>query len=193
MGPRAMEFGFNESWGVAEALRDHALRSGELARPARLLHEYYRLPQRGPFKLTIASFRPSVQLAHLELLRGDRVTAEERLLAVIRFVDTDRALRPVYKRRARAQALMLLGETDRAMEDLAASFRDDLDYNQWWYTTDHDPVWDSVRNDPRFVAIATDARAFARREAEAVQQLRARGDIPTRPAPAHDPRADGTG
>jgi hypothetical protein len=193
MKPRAFEFGFNESWGVAEALRDYALKSGNFAEPMRLLRERYRLPEQGPFELTVASFRPSVQLAHLELQLGARETGRDRLLAVIRWIDADRNLRAVYKRRTRAQALMLLGEPERALQDLAASFREDRDYNQWWYTTDHDPVWNSLRDDPRFQAIAADAREFAAREAAAVEALRSRGQIPRRDVRASTGLDHGTG
>ncbi len=193
MTPRAYEFGFNESWGVAEALRDYALKSGDFAQPMRLLRERYRLHEQGPFELTVASFRPSVQLAHLELQRGARETGRDRLLAVIRWIDADRNLRPVYKRRTRAQALMLLGEPERALQDLAASFREDRDYNQWWYTTDHDPVWDGLRDDARFQAIAADAHEFAAREFAAVEELRAKGEIPRRDVRTHVNPDHGTG
>jgi len=86
----------------------------------------------------------------------------------------------VYKRRARAQALMLLGETERALADLAASFRDDRDYTQWWYTLDHDPIWWDARSDERFRALATEVRAYAARERQAVEEMRRRGEIPRR-------------
>jgi TolB-like protein/Tfp pilus assembly protein PilF len=191
MQPRAFEFGFNESWGVAEALRDYALKSGDYARPMRLLRDLYQLPEHEPFELTVASFRPSVQLAHLELQLGALETGRNRLLAVIRWIDADRNLRPVYKRRTRAQALMLLGETGRALQDLAASFREDRDYNQWWYTIDHDPIWDSLRSDPVFTAVAADAREFAARERAAVEAQRAQGKVPRREAIAT--RDSGTG
>jgi TolB-like protein/DNA-binding winged helix-turn-helix (wHTH) protein/tetratricopeptide (TPR) repeat protein len=193
MQPRAFEFGFNESWGVAEALRDYALRSGDYARPMRLLRELYHLPEHVPFELTVASFRPSVQLAHLELLHGSSETGRDRLLAVIRWVDADRNLRPVYKRRTRAQALMLLGEPERALQDLAASFREDRDYNQWWYTIDRDPVWDNLRSDPRFMAIAADAREFAARELALVDGMRTRGEIPRRNEHKRTMQSHGTG
>ena len=43
MGPLAFEFGFNESWGVGEALRDYALRTGDYAAAIRLLSERFDL------------------------------------------------------------------------------------------------------------------------------------------------------
>ena len=176
------EFGFNDSWGSMQALRDYALRAQDFDRPASLLRERYNLPAEGPVQLSTGSFRAAVHLAHLELAQGHRARAEETLRAVIQWIDADANPRPVYKRRSRAQALMLLGETEQAFTNLAASFRDDHDYLQWWYTLDRDPVWDPIRGDERFRALATEVRAHAAREREAVEALRREGKIPTRGA-----------
>lgn len=182
MGPRAFEFGFNESWGFGEALRDYALHTGDYAVPTRLLRERFDLRPDDPASVRFGNYRAAVLLAHLELAQERTARAEELLHAVIRWIDSDLNSPPVYKRRARALALMLLGEQERALADLGASFRDDRDYTQWWYTFDHDPVWEPLRADPRFVALATEVRAHAARERAAVDELRRRGEIPDRTA-----------
>jgi predicted Zn-dependent protease len=193
MQPRAFEFGFNESWGNAEALRDYALESRDFGVPVRLLRERFDLDEDGPPSIRLANYRAAVMLAHIEKARGRDEKAAELLHAVIVHVDGDAKSPPVYKRRARAQALMLLGDTERALADLAASFRDDRDYTQWWYTLDRDPIWKEVRDDDRFRALATEVRAYAARERQAVEELRRRGEIPRRSAkvagPSQEPAA----
>ena len=174
------EFGFNESWGSSEALRDYALHTRDFAAPMRLLRERFGLPDKGPVQLTLGNYRAAVQLAHLELERGNSDFAREMLQAVVRHVDADVKTPPVYKRRSRAQALMLLGEPERAMADLAASFREDRDYTQWWYALDRDPVWDNLRGSERFRALAAEVRAYAAGERAAVDELRRDGKIPRR-------------
>jgi tetratricopeptide (TPR) repeat protein len=185
--PWGFEFGFNDSWGSIEALRDYALRSGDFARPVNLLRERYNLPAEGPVQITLGNFRAATRLAHLEAAQGHRARAEETLHAVIRWIDADKNPRPIYKRRSRAQALMLLGETEQAFTNLAASFRDDRDYTQWWYALDRDPVWDPIRDDARFRALATEVRAYAAREREAVEAQRREGTIPLRGSSATQP------
>jgi len=180
MQPRGFEFGFNESWGNAEALRDYALQSRDFAAPVRLLRERFDLDEDGPPRVRLGNYRAAVMLAHIEQARGRRERAAELLRAVIVHVDGDLKSPPVYKRRARAQALMLLGETERALADLAASFRDDRDYTQWWYTLDRDPIWNDVRSDERFRALAAEVHVQAARERQAVEELRRRGEIPVR-------------
>jgi TolB-like protein/DNA-binding winged helix-turn-helix (wHTH) protein len=174
------EFGFNDSWGSMQALRDYALRSRDFDRPVTLLRERYHLPAEGPVQVSTGNFRAAVHLAHLEFAQGHRARAEETLRAVIRWIDADTNPHPVYKRRSRAQALMMLGEADQAFTDLSASFRDDHDYMQWWYTLDRDPVWDPIRSDSRFQVLATEVRAYAARERDAVEALRREGTIPPR-------------
>jgi predicted Zn-dependent protease len=180
MGPLAFEFGFNESWGVGEALRDYALRTGDYAAPTRLLSERFDLRPDDPTSVRFGNYRAAVLLAHLEQVQGRTARAEDLLHAVIRWLDSDHRSPPVYKRRARAQALMLLGEQDRALVDLDASFRDDRDYTQWWYTLDRDPVWEPLRVDSRFRALAAEVRDYAARERAAVDELRRQGEIPER-------------
>jgi tetratricopeptide (TPR) repeat protein len=182
MSPRGFEFGFNESWGVAEALRDYALRSGDFAKPMALLRERFHLPVGSPPKLTLGNYRAAVPLAQLELVRGNEASARDLLQAVVRYLDDDVQSPPVYKRRSRSQALMLLGDPDAALAELEASFRKDRDYTQWWYAIDRDPVWDPLRGSDRFRALAGEVRAYATSERGRVDELRREGKIPARPA-----------
>ncbi len=77
---------------------------------------------------------------------------------------------------------MLLGQRELALRDLAASFAEDNDYNQWWYTRRFDPVFDAVRGDPRFAEIFRAVDAHVALERQAVAAMRERGEIPRRGA-----------
>jgi predicted Zn-dependent protease len=184
MAAESFEFGFNESWLVPEALRDYALRTNDHERPRRVLAGHYDLALEGPVVIRFSNYRAAIPFAHIERLRGRDDRAREILRAVVRHVDSETNTPPVYKRRSRALALMLLGEQERALADLGASFREDRDHTQWWYALERDPVWNAVRDDPRFEALAAEVRAHAARDREAVQALRVRGEIPRRPAAA---------
>ena len=182
MSVRGFEFGFNESWGVAEALRDYALRSGDFTRPVSLLRERFNLPDDSPPELTLGNYRAAVPLAHLELARGNEARARDLLQAVLRHLDADVHSPPVYKRRSRSQALMLLGDPDAALAELEASFRDDRDFTQWWYAIDRDPVWEPFRGSDRFQTLAREVRAYASSERARVDELRREGKVPARPS-----------
>jgi len=97
----------------------------------------------------------------------------------------------VFKRRTRAQALMMLGRSEEALRDLAASFAIDHDIVQWWYAIERDPLWNDVRETAEFRGLAADARRVAARERAAVDELRRQGKIPYRPATQHPTVAAG--
>jgi TolB-like protein/DNA-binding winged helix-turn-helix (wHTH) protein len=187
LAPEAFAFGFNESWGYFEALRDLALRTGRYAQAEALLRERFDLPAGAPPLPALSNYRAGVALAQLELAQGRRAAAEARLRATVEFLE--RIDPPaVYKRRSRAQARLLLGDADRALADLAASFDEDRDYTQAWYALERDPTWEPVRSDPRFRALAARVRDHLSAERAAVEGQRARGEIPSRAARTAPPR-----
>jgi hypothetical protein len=49
---------------------------------------------------------------------------------------------------------------------------------------DRDPVWSPLRGDPRFRAIADRVHAHVRAEREALERMRASGEVPRRPRTA---------
>lgn len=187
LAPEAFAFGFNESWGYFEALRDFALQTRRYAQAEALLRERFDLPASAAPRPALSNYRAGVALAQLELAQGKRAAAEARLRATVELLE--RIDPPaVYKRRSRAQARLLLGDTDRALADLAASFDEDRDYTQAWYALERDPTWEPVRGDPRFRALAARVRDYLAAERAAVEGQRARGEIPGRAARAAPPR-----
>ncbi|MFO1425637.1 MAG: winged helix-turn-helix domain-containing protein [Steroidobacteraceae bacterium] len=190
--PQAQLFNVLESWGMAEALRDAALRDGarpgsrweqELARrfapPARR-HLAAQRKSLGPGDtgIDLNNYRGRILLAQLRLQRGEQAAARTELHALIAWMDANE--RMGLQHAPRAQALMLLGETDRALEELAAAFEKDRDYRQWWYVLRRDPIWSTVRSDPRFRAIGDEVRAYIARERAKLEALRLAGKVPDR-------------
>jgi TolB-like protein/DNA-binding winged helix-turn-helix (wHTH) protein/tetratricopeptide (TPR) repeat protein len=171
------------SLGPSYALRDAALRTGDYADAERMLCEEFGMALQGPVEVTLWNFRAWVLLAHLQLAQGRKADAQRILDAVIAWIDADRIFGPVYNQRTHAQALMLLGRRDDALRALGTSFQVDRDHVDWWYTLEHDPVFDEVRDTPEFQALAPDVRRFVARERAAVDGLRQRGEIPKRPGP----------
>lgn len=180
-----------EAHGSPEALRDMALHTRDFATAEDLLCKRYAMSPGGPVRVHLSNFRTWVLLAHLQLARGHAARAREILESVIAWIDADRVYGPVYNLRTRAQALMLLGRRAEAARDLAASYRVDHDYVEWWYTIDRDPVWDDIRVSAGFRAFAAEARRFAAAERAAVETLRSKGEIPRRPAPTQSVMSSG--
>jgi TolB-like protein len=171
-----------EAHGSPEALRDMALHTRDYATAESLLCMRYAMSLQGPVRIDLANFRTWVLLAHLQLQQGHAARARQILESVIAWIDADRVYGPVYNLRTRAQALMLLGRREDALENLRTSFQVDHDRVEWWYTIERDPIWKDVRDDPEFRAFLTEARRFASEELAAVEVLRSRGEIPRRPA-----------
>jgi tetratricopeptide (TPR) repeat protein len=170
------------SLGPAYALRDGALRTGHYADTERLLRKRHGMSLRGPVQVGLYNFRTWVLLAHLQLAQGREADAQRMLAAVIEWIDADRIFGPVFNQRTRAQALMLLGRRDEALQALATSFLIDRDHLEWWYTLERDPVWNEVRDTPEFQALVADVRRFVARERASVEEMRRRGEIPSRPS-----------
>jgi hypothetical protein len=81
--------------------------------------------------------------------------------------------------RVKADALLLLGEKEAALDVLQSAF-DASDYQQWWYTLQRDERWKPLHSDPRFVKIVREVEAHVDGERTALDELRKSGAIPDR-------------
>ena len=77
-------------------------------------------------------------------------------------------------------AYMLLGDRDRALQELADSLDKDRDYRHWWYFFDRESIWDPVRSDPRFRAVRDRVTAHIAQQRARLEALRATGQVPRR-------------
>lgn len=181
-----------EDSGSPQALRDYALRTRDYATAEALLCTRYAMTTDGLVEINLYNFRIWVLLAHLQLVQGNTARANQVLDAVMAWLDAEYGqYGPVFDRRTRAQALMLLGRREEALREVAASFSIDHDHVEWWYLIARDPIWTDVRETAEFRALAAETRRHAARERAAVDELRRQGKIPRRPAAQHPTGAAG--
>jgi TolB-like protein/DNA-binding winged helix-turn-helix (wHTH) protein len=169
-----------DDWQAGEALRDYALKTGELARSIEVLEAKFNFSKNPQSDLTLENFRQGFYLAQLLAAQGHQARALELRHAVSAWNDAHEAkFGSVYARRLRATMLLVDGNRDAALAELAASFHSG-DYEAWWYTLKYDPVWTSLHDDPRFKAIAENVRHHVDGQRNAFEKLRQKGSIPQR-------------
>jgi len=171
-------FGLVEMWGMPEALRDAALREGPGSAEERVLQQVFREKSRGDQRLDVLNYRAQLLLSQLKLAHGQRVEAERELRELIEWMNRNE--RFGLHHRPRAMAYMLLGDRDRALQELADSLDKDRDYRHWWYFFDRESIWDPVRSDPRFRAVRDRVTAHIAQQRARLEALRATGQVPRR-------------
>ncbi len=174
----AFASGVPEAWGVFEAVRDSALESREIEPALIYLQAHTQLLGAQP-RVNPDNFRAAPVLAHLLLTAGRNDEARALLTATIQWIDDVHLPRlgSVYALRTKATALLLLGEQALALDALDASFRSN-DYVQWWYTLEHDPLWQPLRANSRFGDITTRVRVHVAEQNAALAALRKQGLVP---------------
>jgi TolB-like protein/DNA-binding winged helix-turn-helix (wHTH) protein len=168
-----------DAWGIAEALRDYGLKSGEPRRSIAFLREAYQIDTSGR-NVWLENFRPAFYVSQLLDAAGRSQEAGALKSAVVAWNDANESkLGAVYARRLRAGIFMLDNRRDAALQELAESFRAN-DYENWWYTLQYDPTWLPLHDDPRFQAIAADVRRHVAAQREELAALRQSGVVPLR-------------
>ncbi len=169
-----------ENWEVGEALRDYAFKTGELNRGIALIRSDYHLAEGATNNLDLFNFRQAVYLSQLLAAQGQTKEALELRRAAAAWNDANEAnYGHVFARRVRAAILLLDGNADAALTELAGSFQS-KDYVHWWYTIKYDPLWLPLHNDPRFQAIAADVRRYVDAQRNELETLRRHGNVPRR-------------
>jgi TolB-like protein len=165
------------------AIVEEGLRAGETGRALRLLREFDS-PQNspgGPGAIWRISFE--LGIARLERAAGGARSADRRAQDVLRLMDSGTVpaavprARAVYRSLALAslrrddEAIRVLGEAQRAAPVFAS-----------WIALEQDSTFDTLRGDPRFQAIAAEARRHAAQQRALVEEMRRSGRIARRPA-----------
>jgi TolB-like protein/DNA-binding winged helix-turn-helix (wHTH) protein len=170
-----------ELW-QGEALRDYALKTGELSRAIAFIKLKFYLGDAPAQHLEVCNVSPAVYLSELLAASGQPQQAIALRRAAASWNDANEAKYLGGLRRLRARVLLLDGKPDAALATLAESFRSGS-YAYWWYTLDHDPLWLPLHADPRFLAIADDVRRYVDAERSQLEALRRHGDVPRRKDP----------
>jgi TolB-like protein/Tfp pilus assembly protein PilF len=172
-----------QNWLASEAIRDHAIRTGDFSRAIAFIKLKYFLYYDSPaVHLDPCSFRAAVYLSQLMAAAGQGAQALALRRAASSWLDANATKYFTGVGRLRASVLLLDGKPDAALTELADSFRSG-NYADWWYTMTYDPLWLPLHGDPRFKAIATDVRRYVDAQRSELEVLRRHGYVPRRGAP----------
>jgi TolB-like protein/DNA-binding winged helix-turn-helix (wHTH) protein/Tfp pilus assembly protein PilF len=166
-----------------EALRDYALKTGELSRAIAFITSKYYFGGAPAENMDVCTFPDAVYLSQLLAAAGQGEQAAALRHAVSSWNDANEAKYLGDSHHVRAGILLLDGKQDEALVELANSFRSGF-YVQWWYTLNYDPLWLPLHGDRRFQAIATDVRRYVDAQRSELEALRRQGVVPRRANPA---------
>jgi TolB-like protein/DNA-binding winged helix-turn-helix (wHTH) protein/Tfp pilus assembly protein PilF len=174
-----------EIW-QGEALRDYALKTGELSRAIAFIKSHFYFGDAPAAHLDVCNHAAAVYLSQLLAAAGQADQALALRRAASSWNDANEAKYLGSSRRLRAGVLLLDGKPDTALTELAESFRSGF-YVYWWYTLNFDPVWLPLHHDSRFQAIEADVRRYIDAQRSELEELRRQGAVPRRgdPAAAH--------
>ena len=179
--PAGWSYGQFENWEAGEALRDYALRTADLQPTIDFIGDKFGLTPEPAKQLGLGNFRQAVYLAQLLAAQGHEQEAVALRRAVAAWNDSNQSrYGPLFARRTRAALLLLDGQQDAALDELAGSFQSG-DYLHWWYTLRTDPLWIPLHERPRFRAIADEVARYVARQRVLLAALRHDGAIPSRP------------
>ena len=166
-----------------EALRDYALKTGELSRAIAFIKLKFYLGDAPAEHLDVCNWRAAVYLSQLLAAAGQADQAIALRRAASLWNDANEAKYLGDSHRVRAGILLLDGKQDQALAELAKSFRSGF-YAYWWYTINYDPLWLPLHGDARFRAIAADVRRYVDAQRSELEALRRQGAVPRRAKPA---------
>lgn len=181
LGPRGFLFNQFENWLWPEAVRDLTLNSGQFDRGAQAIASRFGFDLSNPKVTTLYQMTPSVPLAQILLAQGKTDQAARLLAGAVRWLDEHSALGLAGGTgRAKAGALMLLGQRDQALSVLLATTQGAHDIRHCWYLVGQDPVWAPVRGDPRFRHVAALCAASISEQRALLEAARKAGKVPRR-------------
>jgi TolB-like protein/DNA-binding winged helix-turn-helix (wHTH) protein/Tfp pilus assembly protein PilF len=171
-----------EIW-QGEALRDYALKTGELSRAIAFIKLKFYLGDAPAENLDVCNHGAAIYLSQLLAAAGQADQALALRRAAASWNDANEAKYLGGSRRLHARVLLLDGKPDAALTELAESFRAGY-YVYWWYTINYDPLWLPLHNDSRFQALAADVHRYIDAQRGELEALRRSGLVPRRGLPA---------
>jgi hypothetical protein len=172
-----------QNWLAGEAIRDYAVKTGELSRAIAFIKLKYVLGDAPATNLDPCNYRAAVYLSQLMAAAGQVEQARALRRAASSWLDANEAKYFEGTHGLRALVLLLDGKQDAALTELADSVRSGIFVN-WWYTIKYDPLWLPLHGDPRFQAIAAEVRRYVDAQRSQLEALRRHGDVPRRGDPA---------
>jgi hypothetical protein len=162
---------------MTEAIRDAAIAVGDFEPSVRRLESVYAIRAGEPPMWHRAS---SLVYAHTLILAGDVERGRRLAESTLALIDTHSVGRAgnLFSRQ-RAAAFAVLGEDERALDELAISVRDGRLY-RWWYLAEHDPLYEHLRRHPRFRMLNEQAQQHLDRQRALFDEMRRKGEIPRR-------------
>lgn len=168
---------------ASEMIRD-ALVTGQYDRAFRVLEAQYAM-QPGMLideNAERTAFFWGLPFAKILLAKGDSVRANRLLKNILASTEADPS-DPVAKPfhfLARAAAFCVLDDREHALAALEEAVRQGI-YPIWWIIERH-PIFDPLRQEPRYQTLSATMNARLRKQAELVSKMRATHELPQRPA-----------
>jgi DNA-binding winged helix-turn-helix (wHTH) protein/TolB-like protein/Tfp pilus assembly protein PilF len=162
---------------MAEAIRDGAIAQGRFDPALRLLGSMHAVREKSP---AMWSRGFSLVYAHTLVLAGEVERGRQLAESTLALVETHGVGRAEnWFSRERAAAFAVLGDDDRALDELEISVRTGKLY-RWWYLAGHDPLYAHLRGHPRFQALDGEARRHRERQRALLEELRRSNAVPRR-------------
>jgi hypothetical protein len=118
--------------------------------------------------------------AHTLILAGETQRGRKLAQTILAQLDGESVGRsPFSLSRDRATAFAILGDQERALEELKNSLRIGH-YSYWWYYGEVDPLYENLRADPRFQALLAQVKEHRVRQRALLEEMRRNGLIPKR-------------
>jgi TolB-like protein/Tfp pilus assembly protein PilF len=164
---------------VSEALRDEAIATGDYGQALKQLEARYAMQTSGTGP-RMWSRGLGLVYAHTLVLAGETQRGRKLATSILVQLDAESVGRTEnWLSRERAAAFAILGEDERALAELANAQKMRKFY-RWWYLAERDPLFERFRSDPRFQALAQQARKHRVAQRALVEQMRRKGEVPKR-------------
>jgi hypothetical protein len=168
-----------QNWLAGAAIRDYALKPGELGRAIAFIRLKYYFGDAPAEHLDYCNAGAAVDLSQLLAAAGQPQQARAVRRAVASWNDANATRYLGGARRLRARILLLDGAADAALAELAESFRSG-EYALWWYTLEREPSWLPFHSDSRFRSIEAEVRRYIDAQRSELEALRRNGLVPQR-------------
>jgi tetratricopeptide (TPR) repeat protein len=167
----------------ADAIRDEAIATGDYASALKMLESRYAIGSPSPGArggMRMWNRGLGLVYAHTLILAGEAERGRKLLTGILVQIDSESVGRTEnWFARERAMAYAMLGDDERALEQLAASLKLGH-YARWWYTAELNPIFDRLRRDPRFQALVAQAKQHQLEQRALVDEMREKGAVPRR-------------